>query len=226
VRTRYIDDLLSAALRHGVDQVVILGAGFDCRAYRIQGIERTRVFEVDQPMTQGKKQAVLRRRLGALPPHVTMIAIDFNTHTLDTVLPGAGYRREAKTFFICEGVTHYLSADAVDTLLRYVARNAAVGSQMVFTYINRAALEGAGTFAGAERTLAAVRRAGEPYTFGFDPAALPQYLAARDLRLLEDVGAQTYRERYLIPLGRGHEPLAEFQRAAVVEVASERPGLA
>jgi methyltransferase (TIGR00027 family) len=225
VRTRYIDDLLGAALQRGVDQVVIFGAGFDCRAYRIRGIERIRVFEVDHPMTQGKKQDVLRRCLGALPPHVAMIAIDFNTHTLDTVLPGAGYRREAQTFFICEGVTHYLSAGAVNTLLRYVARNAAVGSQMVFTYIHRAALEGSVTFAGAERTLAVVQRVGEPYTFGFDPAELPQYLAARDLRLIEDVGARTYRERYLSPLGRGHEPLAEFQRAAVVEVASERPGL-
>jgi methyltransferase (TIGR00027 family) len=226
VRTRYIDDLLGAALRRGVDQVVILGAGFDCRAYRIRGIERTRVFEVDHPLTQGQKQDVLRRRLGALPPHVAMLAIDFNTHTLDMVMPGSGYRREAQTFFICEGVTHYLSAGAVDTLFRYVARNAAVGSQMVFTYIHRAALDGSVTFAGAERTLAAVRQAGEPYTFGFDPATLPQYLAARGLILIEDVGASTYRDRYLIPLGRGQEPLAEFQRAAVVEVAVERQGLA
>jgi methyltransferase (TIGR00027 family) len=225
VRTRYIDDLLGAALQRGVDQVVIFGAGFDCRAYRIRGIERTRVFEVDHPITQGKKQDVLRRQLGALPPHVVMIAIDFNTHTLDTVMPSSGYRREAQTFFICEGVTHYLSAEAVDTLLRYVARNAAVGSQMVFTYIHRAALGRSVTFAGAERTLAAVRRAGEPYTFGFDPAELPQYLAERDLILIEDVGARTYRERYLRPLGRGQEPLAEFQRAAVVEVAGARPGL-
>jgi methyltransferase (TIGR00027 family) len=223
VRTRYIDDLLGVALQRGVTQVVIFGAGFDCRAYRIPGIERTRVFEVDHSLTQGHKQAVLRRRLDALPPHVVMIAIDFNTHTLDTVLPSAGYRREAQTFFICEGVTHYLSAGAVDTLFRYVARNAGVGSQMVFTYIHRAALGGSVTFAGAEQTLAAVRRAGEPYTFGFDPAELPQYLAARGLILIEDVGARTYRERYLRPRGRGHEPLADFQRAAVVEVASERP---
>ena len=96
---------------------------------------------------------------------------------------------------------------------------------MVLTYMHRAALEGAVTFAGAERTLAVVRRAGEPYTCGFDPADLPPYLAARDLRLIENVGARTYRDRYLIPLGRGHEPLAEFQRAAVVEVARERQGL-
>src|SRR5262245_13920380 len=115
-RTRYIDDLLGAALGRGVDQVVIFGAGFDSRAYRIRGIERARVFEVDHPVTQTKKEAVLRQRLGALPPHVAMVSVDFNTHTLDAVMPGSGYRNDAQTFFICEGVTHYLSAAAVDTL--------------------------------------------------------------------------------------------------------------
>jgi methyltransferase (TIGR00027 family) len=79
VRTRYIDDLVEAALRRGVEQVVIFGAGFDCRAYRIRGIERARVFEVDQPATQVRKRDVVRRRLGALPPHVALVSIDFNT---------------------------------------------------------------------------------------------------------------------------------------------------
>src|SRR5262249_10562018 len=79
---------------------------------------------------------------------------------LDTALPASGYRREAKTFFVCEGVTHYLSAGAVDALFRYVARNAAPGSRLVFTYIHRAALGGSGVFEGADRTLAAVRRGG------------------------------------------------------------------
>ena len=218
VRTRYIDDLLAAALQRGVTQVVIFGAGFDCRPYRIRGIERTRVFEVDHPLTQDRKQAVLRRRLGTIPAHVAMVALDFNTDTLDTALSRAGFRRDALTFFVCEGVTHYLTSDAVDALLRFVATNAAAGSQMVLTYIHRGALDGADTFAGAERTLAAVRRAGEPYTFGFDPGELPQYLAARDLTLIEDADARVYRERYLRPRGREHEPLAEFQRAAVVEV--------
>lgn len=219
VRTRYIDDVLSEALRRGVDQIVILGAGFDSRAYRIRGIEQTRVFEVDHPATQAKKKDVVTRRLGSLPPHVTLVPIDFTTDTLDTVMPGAGYRREAKTFFICEGVTHYLSAPAVDAVFRYVARSAAFGSQMVFTYLHRGILDGSVTFVGADKSLATVRRAGELYTFGFDPVELPQYLTARNLTLMEDVGASAYRERYLMPLGRGHEPLSEFQRAALVEIA-------
>jgi methyltransferase (TIGR00027 family) len=221
VRTRYIDDLLAEALRSGVDQIVILGAGFDCRAYRTPGIDRARVFEVDHPATQAEKKAVLARRLGALPRHVTLVPLDFTTHALDTVLPGAGYRSDAKTFFICEGVTHYLSAAAVAAVFRYVGRSAA-GSRMVFTYLHRRLLDGSLTFVGAASTLATVERAGEPYTFGFDPVDLPRYLAAYDLRLIEDVDARAYRERYLLPRGRGRELLAEFQRAALVETLAPR----
>jgi methyltransferase (TIGR00027 family) len=220
VRTRYIDDLLAEALRSGVDQIVILGAGFDSRAYRMRGIAQRCVFEVDHPATQARKKEVLARRIGTLPLHVTYVPIDFTTHTLDPIMSAAGYRREARGFFICEGVTHYLSAHTVDALFRYVARSAAVGSQMVFTYNHRGMLDGSATFVGAGKTLATVRRAGEPYTFGFDPVELPQYLAARNFRLVEDVGASTYRERYLTPLGRGREQLSEFQRAALAEIAS------
>lgn len=218
VRTRYIDDALTSALRSGVEQVVILGARFDSRAYRIPGISRIRVFEVDHPLTQAEKQRAVARRLGALPSHVEFVPIDFSTQTLDGAMPAAGFRTTARTFFICEGVTHYLSDPDVDTLFRYVARSAAGGSEMVFTYIHRTILDGSATFDGADKTLTTVRRSGEPYTFGFDPAGLAEYLAARDLALIEDVGADEYRARYLAPLGRGQEPLSEFQRAALVRV--------
>jgi methyltransferase (TIGR00027 family) len=216
VRTRYIDDALGRALGDGVDQVVILGAGFDSRAYRIARIERSHVFEVDHPATQARKKIVLVRRLGTLPPHVTFVPIDFTTHTLEEVMPGFGYRGGARTFFICEGVTHYLPDRVIDALFRYVGARAP-GTRMVFTYIHRGMLDGSVTFTGAADTLATVRRAGEPYTFGFDPVDLPAYVAARGLVLIEDVDATTYRERYLMPRGRVREPLAEFQRAALVE---------
>ena len=216
VRTRYIDDALGHALQSGVDQVVILGAGFDSRAYRIPGIDRARVFEVDHPATQAWKKAVITRRLGRLPAHVTFVPIDFATRALDEVMAAFGYRRDARAFFICEGVTHYLSDAPIDNLFRHVGQSAG-GSRMVFTYIHRGMLDGSVAFTGAHDTLATVRRAGEPYTFGFDPADLPAYLGPRGLSLIEDVDSATYRERYLKPLGRGQESLAEFQRAALVE---------
>jgi O-methyltransferase involved in polyketide biosynthesis len=108
-----------------------------------------------------------------------------------------------------------------DVLFHYVGRSAA-GSRLVFTYIHRGMLNGSARFVGAANTLATVRRAGEPYTFGFDPAELSPYLAARNLALIEDVGANTYRERYLTPRGRGAEPLSEYQRAALAVISSAR----
>jgi hypothetical protein len=90
---------------------------------------------------------------------------------------------------------------------------------MVFTYIHAGALDGSATFLGATDTLATVRRLGEPYTHGLDPAALPSYLATRGLLLIDDVDASAYRARYLAPRGRANEPLAQFQRAALVETA-------
>jgi methyltransferase (TIGR00027 family) len=178
---------------------------------------------LDHPVTQARKRELIGRWLGVVPPNVTYVPIDFMTQPLDSVMPGSGYRREATTFFICEGVTHYLSTDAVDALFGYVARGAGPGSRMVFTYIHRGILDGSATFAGAAETIASVRRAGEPYTFGFDPGELPRYLTTRRLGLVEDIDAATYRERYLAPVGRGHEAPSEFQHAALVETLEHSP---
>jgi O-methyltransferase involved in polyketide biosynthesis len=177
VRTRYIDDCLVDALRHGAKQVVILGAGFDRRAYRIREIAQSRVFEADHPATQVTKE----HRLGSLPSQCD-------------VRPDRLHLRHA--------------------------RRGHAGRGLVFTYVHRGMLDGSAQFAGADNTLATVRRAGEPYTFGFEPADLPRYLAARNLALVEDVGADTYRERYLTPRGRGAEPLSEYQRAALAKVGA------
>jgi methyltransferase (TIGR00027 family) len=217
VRTRFIDDALRDALRDGCEQVVILGAGFDSRAYRIPGVERARVFEVDHPATQRIKREQMQRMLGTLPAHVIFVPVDFNQQRLQDVMAAAGLPAAARMFFIWEGVTNYLTADAVDTTFRYVSSAAGRGGRIVFTYIHRGILDGSAHFAGAQESIVTVRRAGEPFTFGFDPAELPAYLAARGFTLLEDVSAPDYRERYLRPLGRDM-PVSEFYRAAVAQV--------
>jgi len=213
-RTRFIDDAVEAALGAGVEQVVILGAGFDCRPYRIAGIERTRVFEVDHPATQGVKRARMAGVLGGLPAHVAFVPIDFNREALADALDAAGFHRDRLTFTIWEGVTNYLTAEAVDATFRELATAGALGSTVVFTYIHRGVLDGTGEFAGSSAWLGTVRRLGETFTFGFNPTELSGYLAARRLKLLDDVGPDEYRARYLTPRGRGLG-LGAFYRAAV-----------
>jgi methyltransferase (TIGR00027 family) len=216
-RTRYIDDALRAALCDGVAQVVILGAGFDSRACRIPGIERTRVFELDHPATQAAKRQRLAGFLGELPKHIVFVPIDFNQQALDTVLMTAGFQPTLQTFVIWEGVTNYLNAGAVDTTLRFLAGATPPGSRILFTYIHRGILDGSVRFEGAQESIETVGRAGEPFTFGFDPGELPAYLAERGLSLIEDVGAADYRARYLVPRGR-HDKVSEFYRAVLVRV--------
>lgn len=217
VRTRYIDDALREELDKGLSQVVILGAGFDTRAYRIPRIDRTTVFEVDHEATQRKKTQVMTRIFGGLPAHIVCVAMDFTRDTLQDEMLAARYNPGARTFFVCEGLTHYLPSEIVDALFHYISA-AAVGSQVVFTYLHRGILDGSARFAGANASMRTVRRAGEPYTFGFDPAEVPAYLARRGFSLIEDIGASELRHRYLTPLGRGRMKLSEFQRIARAEV--------
>ena len=84
--TRYVDDVLQSAIEKGIENVVILGAGLDARPYRIPGISKTNVFEVDLPSTQNYKKKRLKKVLGSLPSHVTFVPIDFNNQTLEEVL--------------------------------------------------------------------------------------------------------------------------------------------
>jgi methyltransferase (TIGR00027 family) len=218
-RTRLIDDWLCAAIGDDAAQIVILGAGYDCRPYRLNGIGRTVVFEVDHPATL----EVRRRRLAKLwrkgglasaerNPSTIAVPIDFNVDDLERRLLAAGYRPQLRTVFIWEGVTNYLTRDAVARTLAFVAASAA-GGELVFTYVHRDVLEQPDRFAGTERLHRALARAGEPWTFGLHPDEIGHYLAERGLQLIEDVGSVEYRRRYMAPCA-GTVKGYEFYRAA------------
>ena len=89
-RERFFDDYLIRALSEGLDQLVILGAGFDTRPYRVPGMEKVRVFEVDHPATQTEKRTNLKNALPVLPANVRFVPIDFNTQSLADCLRPAG----------------------------------------------------------------------------------------------------------------------------------------
>ena len=184
-RTKWFDDGISRAIET-CRQLVLLGAGFDTRAYRLPAAQGVDTFELDAPPMSAAKQAALQTRIGALPERVHFVAIDFNSEPAADALRRAGFNPSRSTCFVWEGVTNYLAPAAVDTVLREVAQ-AAGGSLLLFTYVDRRVLEKPELFFGAERLLARLRSYGEPWTFGLYPEELDQYLAARGLRLLEDL---------------------------------------
>ena len=202
VRTRYIDEVLQAAIEDGIRQVVVLGAGFDARAYRLEAAARARVFEVDELATQAAKRERIVRRLGSEPANVTWVGVDFERDDLAEALHGAGLDPEARAIFIWEGVAVYLTPEAVDETLRAVTSVGVPGSRIVFTYLDRRVLDGKIKPPGAEATMNRVSRAGEPFRFGLEPDEVAGWLADRGLELIDEVSTVELAERYLHPRGR------------------------
>ena len=191
VRTRYIDEAITGALRRGLDQLVILGAGLDARVHRLPGLSSLRVFEVDHPSTQALK----RRVVETASSNLVYVPFDFAIDGLGRALEEAGFRPSTKTLVVWEGVTNYLDAYSVDATLRFIA---GTGADLLFTYVDEAVLSGCKSFEGGAASVAYVRALGEPFTFGWNPEALGPYLGGRNLTLVEDYALSELARRYYV----------------------------
>ncbi|RUP28266.1 MAG: SAM-dependent methyltransferase [Mycolicibacterium sp.] len=198
-RKRYADDNLIAALGD-IDAVVILGAGLDTRGCRLSRRSTIPVFEVDQPLNIERKRAVLKRVFGTPPPSVHLVAVDFERDDLMATLAAAGYRRDARTFFIWEGVTQYLTAEAVDATLAQL-RAAPAGSRLDFTYVQREFIDGV-DISAAPSLYRRFRERTQVWKYGLRPDEVEQFLEGYGWRLLDQLGPDEARDRYVQPTGR------------------------
>jgi methyltransferase (TIGR00027 family) len=218
-RTKLIDDELDGALGENIAQVVILGAGFDCRAYRLPCLNRTTVFEVDHPTTLATKFTRLRDLLPKIPVNVRFVEIDFNRQMLPEVLTQSGFQPSRPAVFVWEGVTNYLTPAAVDSVLHYVA-GCSLGSRVIFTYVHAGVLDGFVHFDGAKRLLRAVTQLDEPWTFGLSPNEVAEFLCERGLCLDRDLSAREYRSQYFGPSAQSMKGY-EFYHVAIAHVQEE-----
>jgi methyltransferase (TIGR00027 family) len=209
-RTAYLDDAVRAALAAGTRQLVILGAGFDCRAHRLPELAGARVFEIDRAETQAVKRARLADQRG----EVRYVAVDFLRDEVPAALAAAGWSASEATFVLWEGVTNYLTEPAVARVLSWFG-STAPGGAIAFTYVHRGVLDGSVPFEGAATIARNVQRLGEPWTFGLHPDEVAAFVARFGLALREDLGADDYRRRYL---GAGPHPGYAFYRVAIADV--------
>jgi len=215
-RTRLIDDSVGNALANGIQQVVILGSGFDSRAYRLPGMAKLPVYEVDHPATSSLKRERIKRVLGTIRDNVHFVKIDFTKEDLENKMALVGYQREMTTIFVWEGVTNYLPAESVNSTLRWCSQ-AAFKSQVVFTYVDKKVLTDPGSFYGQKRVIKMLGDVGERWTFGINPVELNAYLRQKGLQLKSDIGAAQYRRLYYQEASskmRGYE----FYRVATATV--------
>ncbi len=176
-RHRWIDERMLAALRRGVEQVVILGAGYDTRAHRFANeLDGRPVYEVDFPATSRRKAKIVAREARHLPvADVHRVEIDFEKDSLGDRLALAGFRRGAPTFVVWEGVSMYLTREAVKGTLGAVRELVGKGSEaaMDFWYL----IDSPGILATAQRVGAnLLALLGEPVTFGIHPEDVGPFL--------------------------------------------------
>ncbi|WP_101949486.1 SAM-dependent methyltransferase [Mycobacterium sp. 3519A] len=198
-RKRFIDDKLDEILGD-IDAVVDLGAGMDTRACRLARRSNLPVFEVDLGVNIERKRAAVERAIGGVPASVHLVPLDFERDDLVGTLTAHGYRPDARTFFIWEGVTQYLTEDAVRATM-VALRGVAKGSRLVFTYVRKDFIDGVNMY-GAEILYRRFRRRRQVWRFGLDPDAVADFVAEYGWRLVEQAGPDYYLRTYIRPTGR------------------------
>jgi methyltransferase (TIGR00027 family) len=198
-RKRFIDEKLDESLP-AIDAVVILGAGLDTRPYRLAHRTDIPVFEVDLPTNIARKKKIVRRALGGIPPSVRFVPVDFERDDLATELVKQEYRSDFRTFFVWEGVTQYLTEDAVRATFDHL-RTVAPASRLVFTYIRRDFIDGENMF-GAESVYRKFRQRRPLWHFGLHPDEVSEFVGDYGWRLVQNAGPDYLVEHCINPAGR------------------------
>jgi methyltransferase (TIGR00027 family) len=168
-RGRYAEDALARAVRAGVTQYVLLGAGLDSFAYRDGPLAgRVRVFEVDHPASQEFKRAALAAAGVEVPDSVRYVPADLARDPLIQCLAAAGFDAAAPAVIAWLGVTMYLAAEAVAETLAAVA-GLAPGTELIADYLlPEGERDEAGALYGALVAQASAEQ-GEPWRSCFTP---------------------------------------------------------
>ncbi len=202
-RTAYFDGLFLEALEKEFPQIVLLGAGYDTRAYRYADRNKgTKIIELDISPTQNWKQKCLKKARIDIPESVTLVPINFNTESLAEVLEGAGYDPRAKTLFIWEGVSYYLEAESVNATLQFVRRSAHPESVLAFDYVvpltdaNREAFGVASFFETMQ-----MEHGDEALAFVIGEGQLEDFLGERGFEIVEHLDNEKIEERFLTDEG-------------------------
>ena len=199
-RTAYFDGLFVDALEKEIPQIVLMGAGYDTRAYRFAELNRgTKIFELDIAPTQNQKKTYLKKARIDIPQSVKLVPIDFNQESLGDVLEKAGFDNQEKTLFIWEGVTYYLDAESVDATLNFVSSSSHPDSIIAFDYTLSLSEENLANYYGAKEFAQTMREhhAAEELTFSIQEGEIESFLEARNLKMIDHLEVEEIEKKFL-----------------------------
>ena len=219
-RTRYIDELVEKTAAQGVEQYVILGAGYDTRAHRLTLPSSLTVWEVDQPEVQTIKRAKLAKAQApsATSAQIHYVSIDFNHQCLSEQLLAAGFDTRKSTLFTLEGVSQYITKETfASTLQEIAALTQNTTATFIFSYVDALLRTDPERCFGkgypkakrrAEMVMGLAAKVGEPWISLYTEEALVELLAEHGFSVQENKTLDDLNAVYFSPVGR---TLAENQ---------------
>ena len=195
LRNRWHEELLARALADGVDQVVLLGAGYDTTGLRLE-LGDARLFEVDAAPTQQSKREIIRRKQLPTRADITYVPCDFERDSLPQRLIEAGFDPGKPALIAWWGVSFFLTEQAVRATVRDVAELSAPGSLFTFDYVDASVIARTTRFVGALRALDAVSKRGEPYHFGMSLAGAERFVRSYGFDVEANLSVTELASRY------------------------------
>jgi methyltransferase (TIGR00027 family) len=196
-RIKFIDEKLKELIEHGLKQLVIIGAGYDTRSYRIKGVkENLKVFEVDHPDTQAVKIEKIKEIFGTLPRHVTYVPLVFGSSPLGERLAEHGYDHALKTLFIVEGLLMYIPPAAAEGLLAFIARNSGPATSIVADYFDTTVVEGSSPLKEARVLRQFVESEGSSLKFGIQRGKDEAFFSQFGFRQVSCASAPAYKDKF------------------------------
>ena len=211
-RTRFIDELIEKSAKDGVEQYVILGAGYDSRAHRLELPSSLKIFEVDQPEVQDRKRSKLPKELPN-SENVTYVTVDFAHQSLTERLLNSGFDKTKATVFTLEGVTQYIAKEAFNSTMKEMAALSQNASSIfVLSFVNELLNNnpedcfGKGYLnpekkANLIKDLSA-KSAGEPWISFYSTEEIEGLLSENGYSIKENVTLEDLNSLYFGPVGR------------------------
>lgn len=197
-RMHCMDAVVQAEVSRGLDTLVILGAGYDTRAYRMRdSLKGVAVIEVDHPATSRDKRERIAKALGGLPPDVSYLEVDFSHQDLLDRLADHGHELSDRTLFVLSGVAMYLTDAAVSRLFDQVAAHTSPRTSLLFDYINADVFINPERYYSGPEWVPFVTGVDEEPRSGFLPGEVGAVLADHGLRLDSHIDPDRLTERYL-----------------------------
>lgn len=246
IRTKWLDDNIKIAVKeNGAKQLIILGAGYDTRGFRLECLtvgddgsdneKDIKVWEVDQPDVQKRKQNNLQwlidkggegseqiaDRINS--KQVEFVPVDFNKDSVEKRLSSQGFQSNLPSVITLEGVTQYIPKEATADTLKKLKTIVASGSILLMTYVDQKVLDD-DPEEPLPKSFRMVRdlagKVGEPWISGWTKPGIDAFLNECGYQLLSDTDVKDYNDKYLEPVGRKLEDkdLLTMERFVVAKV--------